>query len=133
MPHQIRTVNFLPPRPLRGALDSPRAGKGVRVALMTRAHRPAIAPVVRSPQRPTAPDRLAQDSQAPLSEVVVLPAARGCDDQPAVSTIRGGAPTRIPTGDPCRRPGRRLPEEIAVPASDQQSHSTQPTTHEGVP
>ena len=38
--------------------------------------------------------RLAQGSRAPLGEVVVLPAARGCDDQPAVSPIRGGAPTR---------------------------------------
>ena len=64
--------------------------------------------------------RLAQGSRAPLCEVVALPAARGCDDQPTVAEILGGAPTRTEP-DPCRRPGRRLSEEIIVPASDQQS------------
>jgi hypothetical protein len=58
---------------------------------------------------------------ARLGEVVVLPAARGCDDQPAVSSSRGGAPTRTASFRPCRRLGRRLSEEITVPASDQQS------------
>ena len=63
MPHQIRTVDLLS-APASGRSSTSRSSrKRVRVALMTRAHRPAIAPVVRSPQRPTAPDRLAQGSR----------------------------------------------------------------------
>src|SRR4051794_12011833 len=59
---------------------------------------------------------------APLWKVVALSAARGCDDQVQTTSIRGGAPARA-TRTRAGTRGRRLSEEITVPASDQQSHS----------
>ena len=133
MPHQIRTV-YLPPRPLAGRSRQPSSRKGgarrPNDQGSSARHRTSRLAAPSDRQHPTV---FAQDSRAPLSEVVVLPAARGCDDQPAVIHDPRRRADTNPTRDPCRRPGRRLSEEITVPASDQQSHSTRPTTHEAVP
>ena len=54
---------------------------------------------------------------------MALSAARGCDDQTSSTSIRGGAPARA-AATRAGALGRRLPEEITISASDQQSHST---------
>ncbi len=59
--------------------------------------------------------RLTKGSLAPLCEVVMLPAARGCDAHPKTCSTSGGAPTRPSLGSPRRPPGRRLSEEITSP------------------
>jgi hypothetical protein len=63
--------------------------------------------------------RLAEGSAAPLCKVVTLSAAHGCDDQPATCLVNGDVPAH-PTIGQRRHVGRRLSEEITVPASDQQ-------------
>src|SRR4029453_2984684 len=104
MPHQIRTCR-LPFRArvagvivaalLQAAFSPSRTG--VHVALMTRARRAAIAPVVSQPPATDSTHRLAQGSTAPLGEVVMLSATRDCDDQPAGRPRGGGAAATNPT------------------------------------
>ena len=110
MPHQIRIRRLLPRPSGRRRSVNVVEPERVRAALMTRAQWPAIAPVVRSPQRPTPPDGLAQGSSAPLWKVVALSAARGCDDQARTPSARGGAPTPTTTGVMPAPPGAICPK-----------------------
>jgi hypothetical protein len=65
MPHHSR-IPASPLRPSGGHQRYRSSQKRMRVALMTRTQRPAIAPVVRNPQRPTAPTVLLR-AQRPRS------------------------------------------------------------------
>ena len=76
-----------------------------------------------TPRAPGCRRRSRSGLPAPLWKVVALSAARGCDDQTSSTSIRGGAPARAAVTR-AGALGRRLPEEITISASDQQSHST---------